>query len=144
MYFKNLEAFSRLSSVSSGLASCCRRMRYVVKGPNAVNLESVAPSKVNVLLGTIGLLLATKGVFAEGLQRLVEGEQILRETHQAFDLANLLCSKCEAELLAKNPISARNSVAEAEAIAKRLGLPTDAQVSKRIRKLRRELGEPGT
>lgn len=91
------------------------------------------------VLGNLGELLAARGQIELGLQALQAGEQALREVDDPLDRAKLLCAKGRTALTCGDPASARQALAEAQAIGARLGAEPVSDLGRQIEALRSAL-----
>lgn len=87
-------------------------------------------------LTALGVLARRQERSAEALSVLQEGEALLREIDNPFELANLLCVKVRAALDAGEQELARTTLAEVAEIARRLAATTDSGLVREINALR--------
>jgi tetratricopeptide (TPR) repeat protein len=90
-------------------------------------------------LGYLGLAQARQQQFAEARRCLAEGEALLREVDDLISLALLLCSRCEAERLAKGDGAASEFLREAQAIARASGARPGSELGLALERARRSL-----
>jgi predicted ATPase/class 3 adenylate cyclase/Tfp pilus assembly protein PilF len=87
-------------------------------------------------LANLGELLSTQGQFERGLRLLQAGEDALRALDDPLDLAKVLCAKGRVAFAGGHADTARQALAEAQAIAARLGANPVSDLGRQIASLR--------
>jgi len=83
-------------------------------------------------LGALGLLHAREARFAEAWRCFDRGEALLDDAGDAASLGVLLCSRAEAEYVAKRPGDAGQALARAEELAERVGGGPESELGRAL------------
>ncbi|MEE2830184.1 MAG: tetratricopeptide repeat protein [Myxococcota bacterium] len=106
--------------------------------------DQAIPHAAAAFRGTLALLRATQGDFAEARALLAQGEPQLRggqrTAHEQVELGKFLCKKARVGQLAGDPAMAASALAEAEMIAAELETAADSKFGQALAEARAEAG----